>query len=226
MRRLRGASGMECRSCLNETTSLVVADTSVAINLNATGFSGTILDALPNQFAIVEEVAVELREGRRNGHNDADALNALVAGRRAEIVRLGNPGIQIFIELASGPAAQTLDDGEAATIAYALEHSATALVDERKANRICAERFRTLATGYTVDLLAHTEIEAALGRSRLSDAVFNALHHGRMRVPAHYVDWVVDLIGSDRVARCTSLPSLVRPRREPAPRGESRGSPP
>ena len=202
---------MECRSCLDDPTALVVADTSVAINRNATGFSEVILDALPNRFVVVKEVALELEDGQRSGRNDANALNALVASGRVDIVQLGKSGMEYFTGFVSGPAALTLDDGEAATIAYALEHSATALIDERKANRICAERFCDLATGCTADLLAHARIEDALGRNGLADAVFNALYHGRMRVLAQHVDWVVNLIGTERAAHCASLPKSGRP---------------
>ena len=201
---------MECRSWLNDPTVLIVADTSVAINLNATGCSGTILSALPNRFAIVEQVALELEAGRRDGHNDADGFNTLVAKDQVEIVRLSNHGFQHFTALVSGPAAQTLDDGEAATIAYALEHNAMALIDERKANRICSEHFDSLHTGYTVDVLMHTAIETALGCIGLADAVFNALYYGRMRVPACHIGWVVNLIGSERAEQCASLPRSAR----------------
>lgn len=203
---------MECQSSLNDSTSLVVADASVAINLNATGFAASILEALPNRFAVVKEVALELDNGRRHGRNDADALNTLLAAGRVDLVQLGNPGIENFTSLVSGSAAETLDDGEAATIAYALEHGAIALIDERKANRICAERFRALATGCTMDVLAHNAVEAALGHSSLIDGVFNALSHGRMRVPVQHVNWVVNLIGPERAAQCVSLPKAVRRR--------------
>ena len=202
---------MEYRSCLNDPKALVVADASVVINLNATGFAVSILDALPNQFAVVEEVVLELKDGRRRRRNDADGLNTLAAAGRIDIVRLGNPAIEHFTALVSGSAAETLDDGEAATIAYGLEHGATVLIDERKANRICAERFAALTTGCTVDLLIHDSIEVALGRNGLADAVFNALYHGRMRVLAQHMDWVVNLIGSERAAQCASLPKSVRP---------------
>lgn len=201
---------MECQSWLTDPTVLVVADTSVAINLNATGCSEIILGALPNRFAVVEQVALELEAGRRNGHNDADDLNALVAKGQVEIVRLSNHGFQHFTALVSGPAAQTLDDGEAATIAYALEHDAMALIDERKANRLCSERFNALHLGCTVDVLKHAAIEATLGRIGLTEAVFNALYNGRMRVPACHVGWVVNLIGSERAEQCASLPRSVR----------------
>ena len=203
---------MECQSSLNDPTTLVVADTSVAINLNATGFVASILEALPNRIAVVEAVALELENGRHRGRDGADALNTLVAAGRIDIVRLGNPGIEFFTSLVSGSAAETLDDGEAATIAYALEHEATALIDERKANRICAERYGALAAGCTIDILAHDWVGAALGHSRLADAVFNALHRGRMRVQTCHMDWVINLIGNERAAQCVSLPAAVRTR--------------
>ena len=201
---------MVCPSCLNDPIVPVVADTSVVINLNATGFAQTILDALPNPFVVVDEVAIELERGRRSGRKATDGLNALIAAGQVESVQLGNDGIRHFVGLVSGPAADTLDDGEAATIAYALEHSATALIDERKANNICAERFGALSTGCTIDLLAHSEIETALGRVGIAEAVFNALYYGRMRVPPGHVGWVANLVGQDRMKKCVSLPRSIR----------------
>ena len=84
-----------------------------------------------------------------------------------------------------------------------------ALVDERKAIRICAERFPSLGIGCTVDVLAQRHVQAALGGS-LADAVFNALNRGRMRVSDHHGHWVVDLIGKERAAECRSLQKRFR----------------
>ena len=208
--RLKEATRVERQSCLNDLTLPVVADTSVIINLNASRCAEAILDALPNRFLVVLEVRLELEEDQRTGRNDATALNALVASGQVEIAQLGDSDIQHFSDLVTGPASQTLDDGEAATVAYALEHGAVALIDERKANRICTERFPALVTGSTVDLLAQGNVQAALGHDRLAEAVFHALRHGRMRVLPHHVPWVVDLIGQTRAARCPSLPRSVR----------------
>ena len=201
---------MEWRSCLTNSALPVVADTSVIINLNATGYSAAILDALPNRFLVVENVSFELEVDSRTGRNDAEALSALVAQRSVELVRLGDIGTQHFISLVSGPASQTLDDGEAATIACALEYDATALIDERKAIRICVERFGELSTGCTIDIFAQDDGRRILTRDTLADAVFNALYQGRMRVPASYVEWVVNLIGKERAAQCRSLPASAR----------------
>lgn len=205
-----GARQMGCQSCLSDPRAFVVIDTSVAINLIATRIAGPILDAVPNQVSVVEEVAIELQDGRKCGRTEADALEKLVASGRMNIVQLGSPAINDFTGLVSGQAAETLDDGEAATIAYALERGATALIDERKANRICAERFPSLAIGCTVDLLAHDSLQGALGPDGLSDAVFNALHDGRMRVLARHLEWIVRLVGPERAAKCVSLPASIR----------------
>lgn len=197
-------------SCLVDPTIHIVADASVAINLNATRRSEDILDSLPNRVLIVDEVSLELEGGRRSGNDDADALSILVSTNRIEIVRLGEVGLQQFRELTVGSASETLDDGEASTIGYAIEHEAIAMIDERKAIRICAERFPALQIGCTVDILAHPNVQASLGLDGLGDAVFNALYHGRMRVLPHHVKWVVDAVGVDRAADCSSLARSIR----------------
>ena len=200
---------MVCRSCLDERTAPVVVDTSVVINLNATGCAEAILRSLPNRCVVVEDVLLELQIGRQTGRGDADALAVLIEQHLVEHARLGGVGMSHFSSLVSGSAAETLDDGEAATIACAMERVAVALVDERKAIRICAERFPNLAVGCTVDVLAQHHVQAALGPG-LADAVFNALDRGRMRVPENYGRWVVNLIGKERAAECRSLPRRFR----------------
>ncbi len=200
------------QSCLRDGAIPVIADTSVVINLNATQCAETILDALPNPFLVVPEVVLELESGLQTGRNDAAALKGWRTSGRVQIVPLGDTGTRHFFNLVSGPAAQTLDDGEAATIAHALEMESPAipLIDERKANRICADRFAHLVTGSTVDLLAQDDVQADLGRVQLAGAVFNALLVGRMRVLPHHLDWVVNLIGLERAKQCESLPRSVR----------------
>ena len=200
------------QSCLRDRTVPVIADTSVVINLNATQCAETILAALPNPFLVVSEVVLELESGLQTGRNDAAALDAWHTSGRVQIVTFGDTGAQHFFNLVSGPAAQTLDDGEAATIALALEMEphAIPLIDERKANRICANRFAHLVKGSTIDLLAQDDVQADLGSVQLADAVFNALLGGRMRVLPHHLDWVVNLIGLERAKQCESLPRSVR----------------
>ncbi|MCY4634124.1 MAG: hypothetical protein OXG04_06390 [Acidobacteria bacterium] len=200
---------MVCRSCLDERPAAIVVDTSVVINLNATGCADAIRRALPNRCIVVEQVSLELQVGRRTGRGDADALAMLIEQKLVEHAQVGDTGMRHFTTLVTGPAVETLDDGEAGTIACALEQGAVALVDERQAIRICAERFPSLGIGCTIDVLAQRHVQAALGSS-LADVVFNALDRGRMRVPDHYGHWVVDLIGKERAAECRSLPKRFR----------------
>src|SRR5206468_2948054 len=84
------------------------------------------------------------------------------------------------------------------------------VIDERKANRICAERFPELPVACTVDLLSHPVVRSTLGDSALADAVFGALFHGRMRVLPQHRTWVIELLGESRVPNCLSLPQFLR----------------
>lgn len=197
-------------TCLTDPAAVAVADASAVINLNATGCATDIVAALPNRVVVVDIVPQELERGRERDRKDADQLNALAAGGAIEIVRLGDTALEYFEGFVVGPAADTLDDGEAATIAYALAQVAIPLIDERKATRLCAERHPALRVGCTVDLFAHPEVLQRLGREPLANAVFNALFHGRMRVFPHHLEWVLELIGTERARRCSSLPAAVR----------------
>jgi len=197
-------------TCLTDPSPTLVADASAIINLIATGCASAIISALPNRVVVVDVVPAEIDTGRHRGRQDSDRLNELIAAGLVEIVKLGDVAAQHFETLVVGPAVSTLDDGEAATIAYAIEQGGIAVLDERKATRLCAERFPELRLGCTVDILAHPDVEGSLGRETLASAVFKALYHGRMRVFPHHVEWVVGLIGTDQAAVCVSLPKSAR----------------
>lgn len=201
---------MACRASFDDVSAPVVADASVIINLNATGCVRAILETLPQSVLVTEMVASELADGRTSGRSDADALFALSEDGGIEIVALTDTELQHFTSLVRGPASETLDDGEAATIAVALERAGTALIDERKAHRICAERFQGLMIGCTIDLLARSGVEAVLGRDGLADSIFNSLQRARMSVLPWHFKWVVKRIGSGRAAACVSLQRALR----------------
>ncbi len=201
---------MRLPTSLSDDDSLLIADTSTVINLNATGCAEKILRALPYRVAVVDVVADELKDGRPKGRNDARKLSLLASAKLIEVVKLGPEGLIHFESLVVGTASETLDDGEAATIAYAAESSAVALIDERKAIRLCATRFPTLRLGCTVDLFAHAAVRRALGPSTLADAVHKALIDARMRVLPHHLTGIVELIGSERASQCVSIPRAVR----------------
>jgi predicted nucleic acid-binding protein len=203
-------------TCLTDPAALIAADTSAVINLNATGCAAEILRAIPNKLMVVDVVRRELEEGRLRGRRDADLLEELVAAGLAQIGELGEVAAVHFEKLVVGPAAMTLDDGEAATIAFAVARGAVAVVDERKATRLCAQTFPELSVGCTVDILRHPQVLNGLGKDLLADAVFRALQDGRMRVFSHHIEWVVGMIGPERAAVCSSLPNAVRVLQEKA----------
>jgi predicted nucleic acid-binding protein len=158
----------------------------------------------------VDVVLRELAEGRRRGRGDADFLERVAASGIVEIMELNDSASLHFERLVIGAAATTLDDGEAATIAFAVAHGGVAILDEKKATRLCAQIFPGLCVGSTVDLLANPAVRLSLGPLVLADAVFNALQHGRMRVFPKNIQWIIDLIGPERVAVCASLPNSIR----------------
>lgn len=205
-----GASLMAPTIELDDASATIVADTSAVINILATGSAETILAAVPNRVVVVEAAASELDIGRARGYPHAAQLLKLVERGRIQIVTLGDDGLEVFERLTVGTAAATLDDGEAATIGYAIEHASVALIDERKATRICADRYTKLRTICTLHLLLHSSVQRILGADRVATAVFNALRIGRMHVPSQHIDVVTALIGPERAAACGSLPKRAR----------------
>lgn len=201
---------MASHAFLTDVPAHVVIDTSTAINLNGTGFALPIVEALPFKLLATVAMTAELEEGRRRGRSDADCVDALVDADLLEIVALDDAALHHFEALVIGPAASTLDDGEAATIACALSRGTVAVIDERKATRICSCRFPELRVAATIDLLAHQSVLEALGRSTLETAIFNALKQARMSVPLHHEEWVVNVIGPGRAALCASLSRRLR----------------
>ena len=127
--------------------------------------------------------------------------------------------------LVAGPAAETLDDGEAATISCAVEYGAVAAIDDAKAVALCARKYPKLAIASSVDLFARA-VMAALGKGPLGNAIYAALRSARMRVPRHHEGWVVGMIGDARAGSCPSLRGVLRSDLPAAQAGQqARGGP-
>lgn len=193
-----------------DSAASLVIDASVVINLAATGCGADILTCLRRPVFVAEAVIAELTLGAEVGRPHAAVLDQWLKHKKVKRKQLSDLAGERFEELVSGSSLNTLDDGEAATIAHALEDEAIAVLDERKATRICAEHFPDLQCISTTDLLLHSNVVDALGKSATADAVYNALVHARMRVPADYHAAVAGLIGSERLKKCFSLPLSVR----------------
>jgi predicted nucleic acid-binding protein len=180
-----------------DASSILAADAGTIINLNATGCASHILRALPPRVVLMDAVVTELEGHSARGLHDA----ALIGSGDVSVASLGEKGLEVFETLVVGAAVATLDDGEAATLAYAVETGGVPVIDASKARRIWSERGYSGFIASTVDLLAHPAVEDALGRAALSDAVFAALQNARMPVSSEQVDWVDAIVGQDRAAK-------------------------
>ena len=193
-----------------DSTKTLIADTSAVINITASGHAVEIIEAIPNRFIVTAQVVLEVEAGRDRDPLSAGQLHELIRTDRVEVVVMNEVAKASFEKLVIGPARDTLDNGEAATIAIALERGGIPLIDERKARRICRERYPDLFYGCAVDIFRYPEVREALGEAGLALSVLNALQNARMRVLPEYEGWVVNLIGSENVAQCKSLSRAAR----------------
>ena len=188
---------------------LVVADTSAVINLVSSGFAAEIITLMANKFVVTESVVSELNSGREKGHPHAAQLEYLVEASIVSIQRI-EAGVQSDLErLIIGSLLNTIGDGEATTIAAAVERNGCAVIDDRKARRICSRMFPKLQYCGTIDIFRSPNVRSALGDTTLANAVFNSLFEARMDVIGHD-EWVINLIGVDRASKCTSLSRSTR----------------
>lgn len=192
----------------------VVADASVIINLNATDDAAAIIGAFPNPFLVTDNVRRELALGKSRGHLCGERLETLIAQGVVAPTELGPADQTVYRSLVEGPLEGTLDDGEAATIAYSVGNDSIALIDERKAKRICAARFPDVLVMSTVEMLLHETVAERLGESGQREAILGALRDARMHVPQHVLQEVIARLGEHRVAECPSLPRSFRIARE------------
>ena len=191
------------------------------INLAATGSPERIISALPNPVVVTGDVRLELARGAEKGLKTGKKLQSLIESGVVGLARLGEDGKEICESLVAGGILHALDDGEASVIAHAVETGGVAMIDEKKARRICEESFPQVATVTTVDLLLDKRIERALGKEGQRDAVYNALRKAHMNVSGEIEGRVVELIGKSRAKDCVSL--SLKARRELAPAGPPTG---
>lgn len=189
---------------------MMVADASVWINLVATGGADRILRALARPVVITDVAFGELDRGRPKGRQAADEVTALVHIGLVQVVPLVSADEALFLSMVSGSASETLDDGEAATLACAERLRACALIDERKATALAQRRLAHLEVRSTTDVLLAPEVRRAFDEAALADALFGALTGARMRVPNHHVAEIMRLLGEERTLRCHSLPARLR----------------
>lgn len=196
-------------SCWPDPSVPVALDTSAVINLNGTGFAPDILRALGRDVIVVDEVACDLDKGVASGRRDAERLQEIVAAGLIRRASLGKVGETHFEWLSIGAGEDTLDDGEAATIALAAELGCAAMLDESKGRRLCKVRHPSVSLIGSIEMFTHPDVQRHLGE-RLGDALYGALTSARMHVLPEFHAWVVGVLGPTRAALCNSLPRAAR----------------
>lgn len=194
----------------SEDDTPLVFDNSVVINLAVIQSAPRILRALRRRVVLPEAVISELELAGQRGQLVLAVVDQWKRDDLVVVDALRESACPVFEQLISGSATDTLDDGEAATLAHALDLPAVAVIDEQKAHRIAGQKFPSLRLASTTDVLLHARVVDALGQSAVGDALFEALTGARMRVLPHNLKTVVGLLGTDRAALCHSLPRSAR----------------
>lgn len=187
----------------------IILDASAVINLNGSGAARLILGALRQEVVVAADVIEELARGTANGRRDAELFEELIAQGVITQRALGVSSLALFETLTIGPSATTLEDGEAATIALALEIGGAAVIDESKGRRLAAQHAPGVPLIASIEVFCHPMVQGALGVA-LADAVFGALQQSRMQVLASHHAWIAALLGPERLPLCLSLPRSVR----------------
>lgn len=189
---------------------LLVADASVWINLIAGARAGDVIRVLAMRPQIPRIALDELERGRDKGRRTAAALADLINDGLVEVTELSSEAEETYLNLVAGPVSQTLDDGEAATLALALHVGAVAIIDERKAINLARDRFPALQIMSTTELLLSDAVRSVFSNEELGNVLYGALREARMRVPEHLLEAVCACLGPERTAGCVSLPARVR----------------
>ncbi len=188
----------------------LIVDTSVIINLVASGIPEQILANISNPIYIVDAVLPELNSGNCKGRRDAEVLGKLLRDNIVSCVSLNDQAWEQFGQMVSGRAKTSLDDGEAATLAYCAIHNTVPVIDERKANNFCKENYQYLKPISSAAMFRIAEKPMLKQKLSISEAVFNALTMGRMFVMPHHLDWIVKIIGPEKAVNYNSISKRSR----------------
>jgi predicted nucleic acid-binding protein len=193
----------------SDRSDSLIFDASVMINLLATGMAGGLIGLLECPVIMADRTFKEIRRHPLKGRNHDSELNDLIQSGCMKVQELDAVSKDLFFELTSADLSGGLDDGEAAAIALSVSigKSAVLIIDDRKARNVLLRRWPNHRVLYSIDLFTHNGVDQALVRSDLADAVYSALVHARMRIPAPARSWIEELIGPDRAGACPSLGS-------------------
>ncbi|MDX2085755.1 MAG: DNA-binding protein [Candidatus Melainabacteria bacterium] len=196
---------MTYSSCLTDWSGThLVLDTSAVINLYACGRANDIIDALPHACLMPKIAAKELEAANAEAREQLSFLSSLVSTSRIQLIDLNESCFVHYERFVSG--SRSLDDGEAAVLAIALEHGFLPVLDERKARHRVLDEKPNIIVPSTIDLFLHPTVFQSLGSEASVDIIYTALQKANMSVLPEQRDTVIALIGKERAKTCQSLP--------------------
>lgn len=176
---------MKSLSKIDSGDAPVFLDTSVVINLLAAGCMETIQTVLNRPLMVPEEVAGELTHDPRDNSNGRVLLADLKQRGLISIHQLTPEQSVHFFTLVSAESPDDLGDGEAATLACAINQG-NAAIDERKARRIATRDHSSVTLFSSLDILCSPQAYRFYGTEAVEDMVRKAIKIGRMRIPPEW----------------------------------------
>jgi hypothetical protein len=173
--------------------------------LLGSGAPSLILRGLHRRILVDDVTLGEVSIDPATGKSAKDACDKLIADGLIEKVEMTDQAYELFISLTGANPPDDLDDGEAATIAQALQLGAAAVIDERKATRIAASSFPDLVVFSSIDLFGCSDLVRAIAEHELASLLYGAFKNARMRVPLLFLPWIVATVGESRLVECSSV---------------------
>jgi predicted nucleic acid-binding protein len=189
---------MDFSSSLTDTQLPLVLDASAMISLHKCSFGAQMLSAIPNKILVPKLVADEFERGE----GGSVLLARLSEGALIEVTQMSNEEDEIFEKLIT-----SLDDGEASTIAIAINRHGLPIIDEKKGRARAQLLEPSLTPGWSLDLFRHAAVISQLGEENAIEALHRSLRLSRMRIPCEKLEEVISVIGESRARQCTCLPN-------------------
>lgn len=142
----------------------LVLDASSGLNLLGTGCAAEILRALPHEVVVTDKALYEIERDPLTGTPGSFVMEQLRAAGLLRVVNLSEPAYACYLSLVGAPSPDGLDDGEAATVAHAIDVGAAPVLDERKATRIAGSLCSSTPV-CTLDLIAHSFVMKTIRRN-------------------------------------------------------------
>ena len=186
-----------------------VFDASALINIAASGYCVEILASLGRK-CLAETIVWRELSDHIEKYDINKNIELAVSNEHLDIGDMVSHESTMFLNLITAPHPNTLDDGEAATIAVAHFRGSIAIIDEKKGRRIAETFAPPVQIMSTLDLFRMIENNCNSKDVCLNSALFNSLTQARMRVPVEHETWVINRLSSQQIEQCQSLPRRLR----------------